>query len=93
VRLIGREGNPDGIGAVIRLVGRGRMGPAREVHAGSGYWSQDSCAHVMHLSEQPDEIQVRWPDDPKGKEATCRVPKGAREVHLGVGGELKVVLP
>ncbi|MBM3840091.1 MAG: hypothetical protein FJ398_19420, partial [Verrucomicrobia bacterium] len=37
VRLIGREGNPDGIGAVIRLVGRGRMGPAREVHAGSGY--------------------------------------------------------
>src|SRR6185436_4134228 len=40
VRLRGPSDNPLGIGAVIRLKLAGGFGPAREVHAGSGYWSQ-----------------------------------------------------
>jgi len=37
VRLRGQSYNPDGIGATLRLVSRETLGPAREVHAGSGY--------------------------------------------------------
>src|SRR5437016_9902649 len=40
VRLKGPVGNPTGVGAVARLRFADRYGPAREVHAGSGYWSQ-----------------------------------------------------
>ena len=43
VRLRGDASNPDGIGAQIRLVYGDRMGPAREVQAGSGYWSQNGA--------------------------------------------------
>ena len=93
VRLIGLKGNPDGIGAVLRLAESGRAGPAREVHAGSGYWSQDSCVQVMHVSEKPDEIRVRWPGTRKGSEFIYRLPLGAREVHLKPDGEIKVVTP
>src|SRR5204863_1697229 len=38
VRLKGTAGNPAGVGAVLRAKFRDRYGPAREVHAGSGYW-------------------------------------------------------
>ena len=48
VRLSGPPGNPDGVGATLRMVfGTGRMGAAREIHGGSGYWSQDSAVQVM----------------------------------------------
>ncbi len=50
VRLRGPRGNPLGIGAIIRLQSGRRMGPAREVHAGCGYWSQDSTTQVAGLS-------------------------------------------
>jgi hypothetical protein len=48
VRLVGGGSNGTGIGAVARL-GRRRDGgsAAREVHGGSGYWSQDSAVQVM----------------------------------------------
>ena len=62
VRLRGPAGNPDGIGAVLRLgFDSGRWGPAREVHAGSGYWSQDSVVQVMATPTPARQIQVRWP--------------------------------
>lgn len=89
VRLIGPKENPDGIGSVLRLAEQGRSGPAREVHQGSGYWSQDSYVQVMHLSEKPDEIRVRWPGDRQAKETRYRIPDGAREVHLKPDGEIK----
>src|SRR5205823_946390 len=38
VKLKGPAGNPDGIGAILRLEFAERLGPAREVHGGSGYW-------------------------------------------------------
>jgi len=61
VRLVGPAGNPTGIGAQVRLVFGTRPGPVREIHAGSGYWSQDSTIVVLAVPQQPSGIWVRWP--------------------------------
>src|SRR5207244_8446215 len=43
VVLHGPPGNPDSVGAQMRLrYGAGRAGPVRSVEAGSGYWPPDS---------------------------------------------------
>ena len=88
VRLSGQPGNPDGIGATLRMITRDTMGPAREVHAGSGYWSQDSAVQVLAMPDQPAQLWVRWPG---GKTATAAVPKGAREVRYGMEGSITVL--
>ena len=85
VRLEGPEGNKDGIGAVMRLRFRGGMGPAREIHAGGGYWSQDSAVQVLGTPEPPVEIWIRWPG---GKITTSLVPPGAEEIHVEGSGRL-----
>lgn len=79
VRLKGPPGNPDGIGASVRLQFASRMGPAREIHAGSGYWSLDSVVPVLGMPEQPQKIVVRWPG---GKTTTQDVPSGAKEIEV-----------
>jgi hypothetical protein len=79
VRLKGAPGNPDGIGAVLRIAFESHTGPAREVHAGSGYWSQDSVVQVMATPETPKKILVRWPG---GKETMQDIPSGAKEVSV-----------
>src|SRR4030095_14623660 len=56
VRLQGPPGNPLGIGAVLRLAFGGKLGPAREVHGGSGYWSQDSVVQVLAPPKQPARL-------------------------------------
>ena len=83
VRLFGPPGNPAGFGAVIRLKFGPRFGPAREIHAGSGYWSQDSAMQVLGAPEAPTEVWVRWPG---GRVTTTQVSPTTREVtidHLG----------
>jgi hypothetical protein len=75
VRLAGPPGNPDGVGATLRLVFGERMGAAREIHGGSGYWSQDSVVQVMGCPEVPTQIWIRWPG---GKTTTSPVPAGAQ---------------
>jgi hypothetical protein len=77
VRLKGPPGNPSGIGAVIRLQFPSRMGPAREIHAGSGYWSQDSIVPVLGCPELPSKIHVLWPG---GQRQENDIPSGAREI-------------
>jgi hypothetical protein len=62
---------------MIRLVYGDRMGPAREVQAGSGYWSQNGAVQVMGTSGTPTAIWVRWPG---GKETRTTIAAGAREV-------------
>ncbi len=57
VRLAGPAGNPDG------------WGPARELHAGSGYWSQDSACAVLGTPDRPDAIQVSWPGGRRTEQA------------------------
>ena len=76
VRLIGPAGNPQAIGAAIRAGSKDRLGPAREIHAGAGYWSQDSAVQVFAVNPRPERLWVRWPG---GKVTTAEVPTGARE--------------
>lgn len=86
VRLKGSAGNPWGIGARVRLQYAGRMGPAREIHAGSGYWSQDSLVPVLGYVVFPERIQVIWPG---GNLLSYAVPPGSVEVELDAAGGMK----
>jgi len=78
VRLQGLPGNPQGIGAQMRLEYRGgRLGPMREVHAGGGYWSQDSATQVLGLDGPAEALLVRWPGGATTKTALA---PGAQEI-------------
>jgi len=86
VRLHGPDKNPRGIGAVLRLKFGPRFGPAREIHGGSGYWSQDGAVQVMGLPSEPTQIWVRWPG---GRELTADLPPKAKEVVVSLQGEVR----
>ncbi len=88
VRLQGPEGNPWGIGAVVRLKFGDRFGPARELHGGSGYWSQDSPVLVLATPSPPTQISVRWPG---GKSVQADLPPNAREIILDPQGNVRKV--
>jgi enediyne biosynthesis protein E4 len=75
VRLKGPPNNPNAIGAVIRLRFGERLGPAREIKAGSGYWSLDSTLQVMARPEAPTGVWIRWPG---GDERNYPVDPGVR---------------
>jgi hypothetical protein len=85
VRLTGPPGNPVGVGAVLRLVSDGKTGPAREIHAGSGYWSQDSAVQVLAAPPARAQFQVRWPG---GREVVTDLPVGAKEVTVDAAGKI-----
>jgi len=88
VRLKGPPGNTTGVGAGMRLMFSERGGPIREVHAGSGYLSQDSGLQVLAMPAAPKQLWVRWPG---GQTTTSDVPAGAREVEVNVQGQLRLV--
>src|SRR5262249_41210734 len=77
VRLHGPPGSPQGIGAVIRLEFGERLGPARELHAGAGYWSQDSAVQVLAPRDGVTGVQVSWPGGKK-----THTPVGAGEAEV-----------
>src|SRR6185503_15799075 len=79
VRLAGPPGNPNGVGATIRPRFGQRLGPAREIHAGSGYWSQDSPVQVLGTAELPTQIWIRWPG---GRSTTTDVPPNVAEITI-----------
>lgn len=79
IRLEGGATNPDAIGAQVRVVYGDRMGPLREIQAGSGYWSQNGAVQVFGLSSTPTAVWVRWPG---GLETRAPVSAGAREVVI-----------
>jgi hypothetical protein len=83
VRLKGPQSNPTGVGAQMRLRIGTREGPTREVHAGSGYWSQDSAIQVLSTPQPPNQIRVRWPG---GKTTTSPIPSGAKEITVSYDG-------
>lgn len=87
VRLAGPPSNPSGVGAVVRLRFGERPGPARAVHAGSGYWSQDSAVLVLGTPEPASHIEVRWPGGPVH---TSPIPTGAREIVVQTDGAVRV---
>jgi hypothetical protein len=86
VRLSGPKGNPTGIGAQIRLMFGSRSGPVREIHAGSGYWSQDSAVSVLSLPERPTGIWVRWPG---GKITTTQLTDNSRAILVDYEGKIR----
>ncbi|MBI2927877.1 MAG: VCBS repeat-containing protein [Verrucomicrobia bacterium] len=88
VRLVGPAGNPNGVGAAMRLISGERTGPMREIHAGSGYWSEDSAVQVMGTAGATEKLWVRWPG---GKTVTANIPPGAREVAVEIGGVVRTV--
>lgn len=88
VKLKGGPDNPDAFGAVMRLRCGERWGPAREIHGGSGYWSQDSTVQVLATPAPPRDIQVLWPG---GRNTTNSIPAGAKEILLGADGSLNVL--
>ena len=73
---------------MVRLHFSGGAGPAQEVHAGSGYWSQDSAVVVLGVPEPPRRITVLWPG---GKKVEATLPAGSREVSVDYSGAAKVV--
>jgi hypothetical protein len=84
IRLRGPSNNPSGTGAQLRIRRGGKFGPARELHAGSGYWSQDSSIQVMAV-EKGDQLWVRWPG---GKTTTVDIPDGTREIGVKADGTI-----
>ena len=73
----------------MRLGAGGKWGAAREVHGGSGYWSQDSAVEVMSLGEEvAREVQVRLPG---GRTTTGKVPEGAKEIRVTADGNVEKV--
>jgi hypothetical protein len=85
VRLIGPSGNPQGIGAQIRLLFGQVAGPVREIHGGSGYWSQDSAIQIFAVRESLPKIWIRWPG---GRALTTQVPAGLKEVAIDSSGKI-----
>jgi hypothetical protein len=88
VRLTGPPGNPSGYGATVRLKFSDDYGPAREIHAGAGYWSQDSAVPILARPTTPLALEVRWPGG--GAPTVYPLPPAAAEVSVSPHGELKV---
>jgi hypothetical protein len=86
VRLEGPPGNPAGVGARLRLETKAGPGPVREIHAGSGYWSQDSAVPVMPGSREGARLRIRWPGD---RVTTVDVPPDAAEVAVDFAGGVR----
>jgi hypothetical protein len=87
VRLKGPPGNLHGIGTTVRLIYRdGKRGPMHEVHAGGGYWSQESPAVVLGMAAEPEALEIRWPG---GKSRTVAVPKGAHPIAVDGNGNIE----
>ncbi|MBI4326371.1 MAG: VCBS repeat-containing protein [Chloroflexi bacterium] len=61
VRLRGPDGNRLGIGAVLRAGHLNHWGPAKEIHAGGGFWSMDTATPNLSRAGGADKIKVRWP--------------------------------
>jgi hypothetical protein len=76
------------VGVVMRLVFGEERGPAREVHCGSGYWSQDGAVEVMATPRPATKIWIRWP---RGKETTNDIPASAKEILVEASGTVKQV--
>ena len=87
VRLVGPKENPDAVGAMLRSSDGNRVGPTREIQAGSGYWSQNSAVQIF--SPNTRKLLIRWPGTQKFAEA--QVPDGAKEIQITAPATIKIV--
>ena len=83
VRLVGGSGNRSAVGAVMRPKSGAALGPAQEIHAGSGYWSQDGATRI--IPQDATEVWIRWPG---GKETLTALPAGGKDLSIDTGGKL-----
>lgn len=83
IALQGAPGNRKAVGAHLRLKFGTRFGPVRAIHAGTGYWSQDSIAPVLAAPTPPTALEVRWPG---GQVQEWPWPAGARSVEVDSTG-------
>ena len=51
----------------------------REVHAGSGHWSQDGAVQVLGFSEPVESLFVSWPG---GRSQRVDINSGSSEVTV-----------
>ncbi len=61
LRLEQPGSNPLAIGAVVRAEFGSASGPAIEIRAGSGWWSQDSSRVLITGLQPPTAVHIRWP--------------------------------
>lgn len=83
VRLKGPVDNPNGIGARIWIACGQTNGAVQEIHAGSGYWSQDAATLVFAIPNAPAMVCVRWP---WAQAVSNAIPSGAREIVMDPRG-------
>ena len=79
VRLSGAPANPDAVGAVLRPRYGDVPGGGRQIHCGSGYWSQNSMVQAFGGSRRPTQVAVRWPN---GHVTETRVPPDVSELTI-----------
>lgn len=84
VRLSAGPMNPTGVGAQVRAWRQNAAGPVWEVHAGGGWYSQDSA--VLLLPADTQAVEVRWP---WGETQKYDVPPDSRELLIQRGRGLE----
>lgn len=77
VRVIGSAANPSGVGTQLRVDYGDRLGPVREISAGSGFYAQHSAVQLFGLAGTPKAVWARLPG---GKTISVPVERGATDV-------------
>jgi hypothetical protein len=84
VHLTGPAGNPDALGASMRLVMGQSQGALKEVQAGSGHFSQNSLEQVFSIVQKPAALWIRWPG---GKTNLVEIKESETELFAGPEGK------
>jgi hypothetical protein len=79
VRLSGPPMNSNAVGAMLRPRYGDTPGAARQIHCGSGYWSQNSAVQVFGGARRPTLIAVRWPNR---QDTETKVPTDVSEITI-----------
>jgi hypothetical protein len=88
VRLDGGVKNPLGVGAVVQVVAGSQFGPAWEIRAGGGYWSQDSAVAVLAVESAEAKVSIRWPG---GAKTVSAIPAGAKSITIDRTGRVTIL--
>lgn len=86
VRFAGPPSNATSIGTQARAIRAQTLGPAREIHAGAGYWSQDSATLIFAHPSEINALLVRWPS---GLVTTNSIPPSSAEVRILENGTVE----
>jgi hypothetical protein len=82
IKLHGNPGNPEAIGAILRMA----AGPARLITAGSGHQSHHSSTQLLPKPASHATLHISWPNGPI---TTSQIPPAASNVTLTSDGSVK----